>query len=344
MKILIIKLASLGDVLHATPLVRSLASSHEVYFLTFKGHEKLLMNNPHLKRVFTLHQMDSWMVLPWRLVLNALVILRLCFARIDISINLHKKYILNKLMKGIGIKNRFGLLKEGDDSSEAGLSDGIVFNQKEHHILQHLKFAELCKTAPRGTAMEYVPCQRKMILPVQAPYMVLCAGGGKNKWASMSNKVWPKENFVELIRMLGETVQVVLIGGSQDLALHQESIRTLSPRTVHDFTNQLDFDELFYLIKGSKLYLGNDSFLLHFASTTNVSTLGLFGPTKGTLLSPLGARDYFIQSSADCSPCYDANQALQSSSYSCADNQCMKQLSVKTVYEKVGSILTIPEG
>lgn len=341
MKILLIKLASLGDVLQATPLVRCLSSSgHEVYFLTFKGHEKLLTNNPHVKHVFTLRQMGFSWTLPWNVAGNLLVFLKLCFSGMDISINLHKKYVLNRLARWMGIKQRFGLLKEGDVPKKSALSDGIVFNQKEHHVLQYLKFAELCEVTTRGTAMEYVPRQRKINLPLSKPYIVLCAGGGQNKWASMPNKIWPKGHFRNLIRILSETLTVILIGGPQDRTLHEDLTRELALPTVLDFTNQLDFDELFYLIQGAKLYLGNDSFLLHFASTTGVPTLGLFGPTKGSLLSPLLQTSFFLQSSQECAGCYDANRSLHSQAYCCPENLCMKSLSVQTVLDQIRAILT----
>ena len=41
-KLLIVKLSSLGDVLHTTPLIESVASKYDVYFLTFKQNYQLV--------------------------------------------------------------------------------------------------------------------------------------------------------------------------------------------------------------------------------------------------------------------------------------------------------------
>jgi heptosyltransferase-2 len=86
-------------------------------------------------------------------------------------------------------------------------------------------------------------------------------------------------------------------------------------------------------LKASLCYIGNDSFLLHFASTTGIKTIGLFGPTSGELLSPLGKNNFYIQSKMECSPCYDANDSNNSVAYHCKKGvNCMKEISVKEVY------------
>lgn len=57
MKILVIRLSSIGDVLLTTPLLRCLkkqVTGAEVHFLTKEGNSPLLQNNPYVDRVYTL--------------------------------------------------------------------------------------------------------------------------------------------------------------------------------------------------------------------------------------------------------------------------------------------------
>ncbi|MDL2243210.1 hypothetical protein LJC25_05735, partial [Bacteroidales bacterium OttesenSCG-928-K03] len=53
MKILIIRLSSIGDIVLTSPVVRCLAqqTSHEVHYLTKKQNIQLLENNPNITKL-----------------------------------------------------------------------------------------------------------------------------------------------------------------------------------------------------------------------------------------------------------------------------------------------------
>lgn len=335
-KILVVKLSSLGDVLQTTPLINSLSAENRVYFLTFKQNEFLLKNNPCLSKVFCLE--DNFKLMS--ILKNCIVCIKIFFLFFDVSINLHKLYKLNLFFKLIGIKERYGIIR-GAESKKNYLTNATVFNQREHHIIQYCKFAKQLGVSCNDYEMKYFPKSEELDIKVnlqKGKYLVCCPSGGKNKWAEMSSKRWGVDCYLQLFKKIlkdNNDIQIVLVGGIGDIGINGQILAMLKSNAVLDFTNKLSFDELFWLIKDASCYLGNDSFLLHFSSTTGVKTIGIFGPTSGALLSPLGEKNYYIQSSVDCSPCYDANESNTSIAYSCISKKCMNSILVEDVYSLV---------
>ena len=94
--------------------------------------------------------------------------------------------------------------------------------------------------------------------------------------------------------------------------------------------------ELFLLYELSDLLVTNDSGPAHFASMTDTSILVLFGPETPQLFGPLGDGIEIIWKGLACSPCVNAFNHRFSP---CTDNQCMHQITVDEVYERVGGIL-----
>jgi ADP-heptose:LPS heptosyltransferase len=262
----------------------------------------------------------------------------LLICRIDILVNLHKLYKLNLLLKLFGVRKRLGIVHP-DELKETYLTTKTEFVQTFHHIIQYCSFAKQLGVACNDYSMKYYPLISGIDLKLynldSSQYIICCPGGGKNKWAEMSSKRWGKDSYVDLIEMSldkNSSLKVLLVGGESDCNLNSQIMAKLNNERVINLTNKLSLDELFYLLKSSIVYLGNDSFLLHFASTAGIKTIGLFGPTSGELLAPLGGNDLFIQSRAECAPCYDANDSSNSVAYHCETSACMKNISVKEVY------------
>ena len=49
----------------------------------------------------------------------------------------------------------------------------------------------------------------------------------------------------------------------------------------------------FALLKHCKLFVGNDSGLMHLSAAAKINTLGLFGPSKETNYRPWGKKSHF---------------------------------------------------
>ena len=112
--------------------------------------------------------------------------------------------------------------------------------------------------------------------------------------ANWSGKAWPAERFAvaaaELLDSDGPMPngRLLLLGGPDD----KETARTVKhavprPRVI-DLTGGVDLLTAFAALKRARLYIGNDSGLMHMAAAAGVPTLGLFGPSDDRLYGPWG--------------------------------------------------------
>ncbi len=124
--------------------------------------------------------------------------------------------------------------------------------------------------------------------------------------ASWPGKMWPAERFAELVHRLAASdgplpsSRVVLVGGPDDRAASLPLRHCLAPDCVVDLLG-LDLVTTFACLKRVRLFVGNDSGMMHLAAAAGVPTLGLFGPTPDQLYRPWGDRSAFVRGPRDYS-------------------------------------------
>jgi len=112
---------------------------------------------------------------------------------------------------------------------------------------------------------------------------------------------WPVGRWAALVEwlVLERRVEVVLCGGSDDLAVHDELRSMLSGemnRHVHDFTDVLSLREARPLVAAMDGCVGVDTGLVHLAASHGVPVTVLFGPTDPHQWSPWTARAAVVRS------------------------------------------------
>lgn len=149
---------------------------------------------------------------------------------------------------------------------------------------------------------------------------------------------WPLENFVELGKQLLENskITVVLTGGPDEQDACAELAKKINSERVINFAGKTSFKELITLYSISDLLITNDSGPVHFASTTEIPIVALFGPETPKIFGPMSPKAKVISLELACSPCISVFNQKKSS---CRDNQCMKQISVQMVVKETQKIL-----
>lgn len=111
---------------------------------------------------------------------------------------------------------------------------------------------------------------------------------GLGPTANWSGKVWPAENFVALFKALPPGARPVIFAGpgAQERAGAQLVLDQL-PDAI-DLCGQLTLSEAAACLARCRLFVGNDSGLMHIAAASGVPTLGLFGPTSVVEYAPAG--------------------------------------------------------
>ena len=149
---------------------------------------------------------------------------------------------------------------------------------------------------------------------------------------------WPMDSFVELGRKLLEnsTITIILTGSFAEQHACEDLLREINSDRVINFAGKTTFKELITLYSISDLLITNDSGPVHFASTTEIPMLALFGPETPKIFGPMSPNAKVISMELACSPCISVFNQKKSS---CNDNQCMKQISVQMVLSEAQKIL-----
>lgn len=205
---------------------------------------------------------------------------------------------------------------------------------KEHRIVR------LSKINPTGkkpmpkiwiSEQAYVEAKR-YINNISGPFLVI---GPTANWAA---KVWPTENFAFLIQkllaykeLLG--AKIILVGGPGEESVGQELISQLKGIKPINLIGKpiLATAAIFSL---SKVFIGNDSGLMHLAAATGIPTLGLFGPTDDNLYAPSGKNAMFVRTPESPKELMNIPDFNHRTSFS-----LMKTLTVEMVEKRVKDLL-----
>jgi heptosyltransferase II len=140
-----------------------------------------------------------------------------------------------------------------------------------------------------------------------------------------SAKAWPPGRFREIIRLWQEDhpgSAVLLLGGPAE----RHAIAALAdglPGSVHNLAGRLGLRRSIAVLALCRLFIGNDSGLMHIAAALGVPLVAVFGPTEPGRTAPLAERFLLLHRGADCAPCRHR---------SCpTDHRCMTAIGVADV-------------
>jgi ADP-heptose:LPS heptosyltransferase len=114
--------------------------------------------------------------------------------------------------------------------------------------------------------------------------------------ANWVGKTWPVERFallaVELMQKGGpfENGRLLILGGPDDWRASEPLRRSLPRDRWIDLTGKADLLTVYACLKRARLFVGNDSGLMHLAAAAGAPTLGLFGPSDERLYGPWGSK------------------------------------------------------
>lgn len=119
--------------------------------------------------------------------------------------------------------------------------------------------------------------------------------------ANWGGKQWPALSFLELAKRLtqpgavlaGARVAVFGAAGERDMA--EPLLAGLPPDQSIDLIGRTDLPLAAACLKRCRLFVGNDSGLMHLAAAAGAPTLGLFGPSPDQYYRPWGRHTGFVR-------------------------------------------------
>jgi len=117
-------------------------------------------------------------------------------------------------------------------------------------------------------------------------------------------KRWPVERFAAIgdraIREWG--AKVVVIGTEKEKAIGETLISATAPGALN-LCGMTGLGDALALIKRCRLFVSNDSGLMHVAAALKVPTVAIFGSTDSVATGPRGKNARVVKQDMDCSPC-----------------------------------------
>lgn len=173
---------------------------------------------------------------------------------------------------------------------------GPHIGQNQHKVLQNAAVMG-CLTPP-------TPClfitegqhkKAKGIITEGSPVLAI---GPTANWIG---KIWPVENFIELLPMLmgvggcfhGWRVAVFAAPNEEHIA--QQVYNTIPENIRIDVIAKGNPAEAAACLSRCQFYIGNDSGLMHCAAAAGIPTIGLFGPTNDVVYGPYGMNSALVR-------------------------------------------------
>jgi len=337
-KVLVIKIAAIGDFLMATPALRALKLSPAVSSVTLLAGASIAAaagNNPHLDRIYYLDDTRIFKGGFWAKLCEVLKIsLRLRREKFDLGFNFHRDWRFNIILYLSGCKKRIGFAR---GRKSRLLSEAVAIAGVKHHIFHYCDLLQgmgiLCldfKMEFPITAADEAATVAKFLRGKNLDdYAVLAPGGAANVKEEMDSRRWGAENYASLAGLLIRSGrQVMLLGSGSDRKITQ-TIKAAQPGVI-DLCGQTSLSEAAVLLKKSRLVVCNDSGLMHLADAVGARIIAIFGPTHPEEKKPLSSGNIVVWKgeALECSPCYHDGSFPE-----CAQRSCFKKISPREIFE-----------
>lgn len=283
-RVLVVVTRRIGDVLLATPLIRSLRTAWpgaKIEVLVFAGTEGVLAANPDINAVHTVPERPNL----WVHLALALRLLR----RYDLALSLlpGDRPTLYAWLAG---RSSAGLLMTGSKHLwKQWLLDGWtpVSPQQMHTVRNYLELARLLEIEPRAEIVaswtDLDKSEANRVLGMDCgPYAVL------HPYPKFRYKMWRTEYWQEVARWLvNQGFRVVLTGGTD--AEEREYVSAIASGLEKDVINaagQLSLGAVAALVSRASFFVGPDTAVTHIAAATGIPVIALFGPSEPVKWGP----------------------------------------------------------
>jgi heptosyltransferase-3 len=350
-RLLVIVTRRIGDVLLATPVVRSLKQAWpaaDIDVLVFAGTEGFITANPDVRRVLTVPDRPRF--------LEHMKLLAGLTRRYDLALSLvpGDRPTLYAFIAG---KRRAGLLEPTRKArwKQWLLDAWVAFDNEETHtvrmhlaLLRSVGVAPIAQVVPSWTAEDVGRAQALLAPLGGARYAVM------HPYPKFRYKMWTEEGWITLARWLeGEGLRVVLTGGPEPAERAYVARIAASAPAALDLAGELTLGGVAYVVSRAALYVGPDTAITHAAAALGVPTVGLFGPTNPVKWGPWPAdqpvsanpwarrgsqaagRVRLVQGEGSCVPC--GNEGCERHVASSSD--CLTGLRAEVVMQHVRELL-----
>jgi heptosyltransferase-1 len=340
MKILVVKLSSLGDILHMFPAISDLRRHFpgaEIHWLVEPAFAEAVGWHSAIDKVITVPlraYKKKWWKIP---VILSKLRKQLRAENYDIVLDaqgLLKSALLSRLA-GVAV---FGF--DADAAREslaarfyqktASVPDGLHVIEKNRQLVAKIFTADITQPADFGleifrlkfTQTEFSGALREL---TDQPYLVLLHG------TTWNSKYWPEASWVELIHLLAQQgLRCLLPWGNEDE--RQRAHRLRAAGSIYALVlPKLSLTELMSVMLHARAFVSVESGIGHLAAALDIPGIMLHGPTSPNYSGILGKSCQHLTSGIACSPCFKRDCPILD------DNgipPCQQMITAQRVYQQ----------
>lgn len=311
----IVRLSSIGDVLHCTPVARNLKQHQPSCHITWvvgQVSAEMVKDNPFIDEVYIWPRerwekcmrqgklREAWSI--WQQLKSDMA-----QKHFDIALDIHGLFLSGMVTKALGAPRRIGL-SGNKEPNGLFMTEKAPLMPDDVHVIQR-----------------YLSILRPLGIDTQDYSMTLCLldkykafakaflheqGVSEKERLIILNpattwraKNWPPEYFAEVADALSSEGRIVICGGPADQGIAQQIIE-LTTAPIINAVGKTSLMEMAALLERASVVIVGDTGPLHMAVAIGTPTVSIFGPTDPARFGPLTPGHIVLTGQAECSPCH----------------------------------------
>ena len=355
-KVIVFCLPGIGDAILFTPalavLRRALPEAQITVVTMFRGTAEILETNPDVSEVRHFDFFNAGRLAGLRYVW------RLRQEGFDLSLmpfpsNRREYNLVNRL---VGRRWRAAQRYQHQSWSNLWFLNNVCVREDErrHNVEENLKLVEaVCDRLGLAAQIPAKPQLKLSLTAADEAYgarflqtheihpqtMLVGLHTYSSTFKNMNRKCWDKDNFIALIRRLAgvhPAARFLIFSGPSDEAANQYVMQHAPGGVV--LVREPNLRQALAVLRRCRVFISNDSAIMHLAAALNVPVVALFGPTNWKRLHPWNQNHAIARRDLPCMPCfYYSSRALRCVAN--LDYACMRDITVEQVFAGVQQLL-----
>ncbi|MDF2568893.1 MAG: rfaQ [Sporomusa sp.] len=312
-EILIIRLSSIGDVIHCTPVAGALKAAWPDCRITWLVGEvcaDLVKYNPFVDEVivWSRERFDKHLrayefkqaFALWRRLQNDLKL-----REFDAALDIHGLFLTGMISRQVRTDRRIGLAEARELNpqfmTETAMPLGAHITERYLGVLKPLgitptyrQMTLVIPAAAQQFADEYI---KKEGISPQDKIAIIIPG------TTWTTKNWPPAFFAATAAEIAKDFKILMCGGKNEWAIGQEIISKAGVPIINAI-GQTSLLEMAALLEHADVVIAGDTGPLYMAAALGTPTVAIFGPTNPTVYTPPGRQNSALVNQQDCSFCH----------------------------------------
>jgi heptosyltransferase-1 len=351
-RILLVKPSSLGDVIHALPVLHGLRQRYptaHIAWLVSKTLAPLICNHPELDEVIEFdRRLFRRLGRSWRATREFLrFVSTLRAKRFDWAVDLQGLFRSGFLSWASRAPTRFGFRSAREWAPIFYTHRVETPDPEAHAVDKNYRFAPVLgfEDVPVTFDLGVTDLERARAtdiltqagVDVDAPIVAVLPGA---RWET---KRWGSDRFAEVIVRLAANhgFRSILIAAPDEAPRCAEIVRLAAPATPPpaNLAGRTGLRDLVALLERAAVVVCQDSAPSHVAAALGRPVVCIFGPTNPRRTGPYGTKAHVLHADIPCAPCY--LRSLRQCPY---DHECMRRIEADAVIEAASAAAEQPVG